>query len=202
MDGDLEFGLYSFLLPEVLCELPCDLSMCNKEIKVSALDCWVNPSVIGKFRMAVTEDKRDIFSILHDGGISAWTGDKKLLTLTVECQYLAERFDKSFDRFYVELTNVDELFLSIWPNPFDLPAQTLTEPSDIFKAELEILSADIKDEKVVIACNQHDRDFDYCGGNLTISCEKIKVFDQNKNELPIDQFDIICKSYWNEWSKK
>jgi len=152
--------------------------------------------------MTATEDIRDIFSILHDGGISAWTGDKNLLTLTVECQYLAERIDKSFDRFYVELTNVDELFLSTWPNPFDLPVQTLTEPSDIFKAELEILSADIKDEKVVIACNQHDTDFDYCGGNLTISCENIKVFDQNKNELTIDQFDVICKSYWDDMHKQ
>ena len=100
-------------------------------------------SVIGKFRMTATEDIRDIFSILHDGRISAWTGDRNLLTLTVECQYLAERIDKSFDRFYVELTHVDELFLSTWPNPFDLPVQILTEPIDIFKAEFEILSADI-----------------------------------------------------------
>jgi hypothetical protein len=152
--------------------------------------------------MTATEDIRDIFSILHDGTISAWTGDKDLLTLTVDCQYLAERIDKSFDRFYVELRQVDDLFLSTWPNPFDIPVQTLTELSNIFKAELELLSADIKDGKVVIACNQHDTDFDYCGGNLTISCKTINVFDQNKNELTIDQFDEICKCYWDEWSKK
>jgi hypothetical protein len=152
--------------------------------------------------MTATEDIRDIFSILHDGGISSWTGDRNLLTLTVECQYLAKRIDKSYDRFHVELAHVDELFLSTWPNPFELPVKTLTEPSDIFKAELEILSADIKDEKVVIACNQHDTDFNYCGGNLTISCETIKVFDQNKNELTIDQFDVICKSYWDDMHKE
>ena len=132
--------------------------------------------------MTATEDIRDIFSILHDGGISEWTGDKNILTLTIECQYLAELIDKSFDRFYVELTHIDELFFSTWPNPFDLLEQTLTEPSDIFKAELEILSADIKNERVVIACNQHNKDFDYCGGNLTISCETIKIFDHNKND--------------------
>ena len=152
--------------------------------------------------MTATEDIRDIFSILHDGVISAWTGNKNLLTLTVECQYLAERIDKSFDKFYVELSNVDELFLATWPNPFDLPVQTLTEPSDIFKAELELLSADIKDGKVVIACNQHDTDFDYCGGNLTISCQTIRVYDQNRNELTIDEFDIICKSYWDDMHKQ
>lgn len=120
----------------------------------------------------------------------------------MDCEYLAERIDKTYDKFYVELTRIDELFLSTWPNPFDLPVQTLTELSDIFKAELEILSADMKEREVIIACNQHDTDFDYCGGNLTISCERIKVFDQNKMELTIDQFGEICKNYWNEWSKK
>ena len=152
--------------------------------------------------MTAIEDIKDIFSILHDGTISAWTGDKDLLTLTVDCQYLAEHIDKSFDSFYVELRQIDDLFLSTWPNPFDLPVQTLTEPSDIFKAELELLSADIKDRKVLIACNQNDTAFDYCGGNLTISCKTIKVFDQRKNELTIEEFDKLCNDYWEEWSKK
>jgi hypothetical protein len=160
------------------------------------------PNVIGKFGMTAIKDIRDIFSILHDGGISACTCDKNLLILTVECQYLAERIDKSFDRFYVELRQVDEFCFATWPNPIDLPVRTLTEPSDIFKAELEILSADIKEEKVVVACNQHDTDLDYCGGNLTIVCETIKVYDQNKNELTIAALDKICNDYWHQASKK
>jgi len=152
--------------------------------------------------MTATEDIRDIFSILHDGTISACTGDKDLLTLTVDCEYLAERIDKSFDKFYVDLIKVNKLELNPWTNPIDLPTITKTDYSDIFKAELEILSADIKDDVVVITCNQHDTRFDYCGGNLTLSCQAIKVFDQNKNELTIDQFGEICKNYWDEWSKK
>lgn len=152
--------------------------------------------------MAATEDIRDIFSILHDGGISEWTGDKCLLTLTVECQYLAERIDKSFDKFYVELLSVDKLELDPWTNPVDLPVIIKTDLADIFKAELEILSAEIKDDAVIVTCNQHDTDFDYCGGSLTISCQTIKVFDQNKNELTIKQFGEIGKNYWDEWSKK
>lgn len=152
--------------------------------------------------MTATEDIRDIFSILHDGAISAWTGDKNLLTLTVECQYLAERIDKSFDKFYVELLSVDKLELDPWANPVDLPVIIKTDLSDIFKAELEILSAEIKDDTVIVTCNQNDTDFDYCGGNLTIGCQTIKVFDQNKNELTIEQFGEICKNYWDEWNKK
>jgi hypothetical protein len=58
-------------------------------------------NVIGKFRMSATNDIRDIFLILHDGTISAWTGEKNLLTLTVDCEYLAELIDKSFDKFFL-----------------------------------------------------------------------------------------------------
>lgn len=118
--------------------------------------------------MAVLQDVSDIFSIFHDGTIYAWTGDTQLLTLIIDCQFLAECIDKSYTKFYVELTQVDELSLSTWPNPFDLPVQIFTDPSLVFKAELEILSADIMEEKVVVACSQHNLAFEYCGGNLQL----------------------------------
>ncbi len=152
--------------------------------------------------MTEIENIVDIFSILHDGVISSWASDKNAMTLTVECRYLAESIDKSFDRFYVELSQVSELLFITWPNAVDIQVQTLTEPNDIFKAELELLSAEIKDGKVVIACNQHDSNFDYCGGSLTIICNRIKIFDQNKYKLTIDELDKISKKYWNEWSTK
>ena len=155
-----------------------------------------------RFNMAATEDIRDIFSIFHDGGISAWAGNKDLLTLTIDCEYLAEQIDKSFDKFYVELSVIDKIELDPWANPFGVPTVIKTELHDIFKTELEILSADIKDNAVVVTCNQHDTYFDYCGGNLTISCLSIKVFDQSKKELTIAQLDKICNEYWNEWREK
>ena len=95
-----------------------------------------------------------------------------------------------------------KLELDPWTHPVDIPTVIKTDFTDIFKAELEILSADIKDDTVVVTCTQYDTAFDYCGGNLTISCETIKVFDQNKNELTIAEFGKICKNYWDEWSKK
>lgn len=137
--------------------------------------------------MTATADIREVFSILHDGTISAWTGNKTLLTLTIDCEYLAERIDKSFEKFYVELINLDKLELDPWTNPIDLPTMVKTDFTDIFKAELEILSADIKDNAVIVTCNQHNPDYNYSGGNLTISSQGIKVFDQNKKELTIDQ---------------
>lgn len=152
--------------------------------------------------MTATEDIRTVFSILHDGTISAWTGDKNLLALTVDCAYLAKRIDKSFDKFYIELINVEKLELDPWTNPINLPTIVKTDYADIFKAELEILSADIKDDAVIVSCNQGYRDSDCSGGNLTICCQAIKVFDQNRNELTIEQFGEICKQYWDVWRKK
>lgn len=152
--------------------------------------------------MTATEDIRDIFSILHDGLISGWKGDKDLLTLTVECEYLAKEIDEAFDKFYIDLFNVDKIELAPWTNPIGLPTVVKTDFADMFKAELEILSADIKDDVVVVTCNQHDTRFDYYGGNLTISCKKIKIVDQNKHELTVDQLEEICKKYWDKWSKK
>jgi hypothetical protein len=102
--------------------------------------------------MTTPETIRAIFSILHDGSISAWSGDPYAMTLTIECRYLAARIAPSFDRFYVELLKVDTLFFTTWPHPVDAAAQVLTEPDDIFTSELEILNADILDGKVVIAC--------------------------------------------------
>ena len=150
--------------------------------------------------MTAVEAVRDIFSILHDGTISSWNGDATSLTLTVECQYLAELIDPSFDQFYVELGEVKELFLLTWPNPAYLPEQKLAQLRDIFAAELEILSAEIDDDRTVVVCNQHDTKFDYCGGNLVIDCATVKIYDQSKTVLRAERLNEICKSYWDRWS--
>lgn len=152
--------------------------------------------------MTVNQQIEAVFSILHDGTIISWGGDKKQLTLTVDCKYLAEQIDKSFDRFYLELSQIDELYFSTWPNPFDLPVQTLTKINEIFKAELEILTADIIDSKVVIAFSLSDKNFDYCGGNLTISCSSIKVFDQKERKVTFEELVEKGKDYWDEKRKK
>jgi len=135
--------------------------------------------------MKAIQDMCDIFSIFHDGAIESWEGNKDLLVLTIECHYLAERIDKTFNRFFVELKNIDFIEFEPWPNPIDLPVTIKTDLDDIFKAALEILYANVKDEKVVVDCNQHGVSFDYHGGNLTISCEKIQTYDQKRNSLTI-----------------
>lgn len=148
------------------------------------------------------QDIQDIFSILHDGLIETWSGNKNKLALKIGCTYLAELIDKSFEYFYVELFDIRKIEFFAWMNPISLEQKIFTELSEIFQAELEILSADKKADNVVVICNQHDTKFDYCGGNLTLSCQSIKVFDQSKRQLSIDEFDEICKKYWNHFGQE
>jgi hypothetical protein len=147
---------------------------------------------------ASTENIRDVFSILHDGVITHWTGDKNVLTLQVECSYLAKRIATSFSYFYIRLNDIHTLCLRTWPNPSDLPVRNLEALNDIFAAPLEILSADIREQEVVVECSQHNTAFNYCGGKLVLSCRDITVYDQDKNELSVDRLDEICQAYWNE----
>ena len=148
----------------------------------------------------VLEDIRDVFNIFHDGSIVEFSGDKNRLRLKIGCQYLAERIDKNFEFFHIELQKINKLKFDAWMHNVDLPSVCFIEMEQIFAAELEILSAEIKADFVEIACSQHDPEFDYCGGVLSLSCEEICVFDQGGNIVTVERLGKICKEYWEEWA--
>ena len=152
--------------------------------------------------MANAENIRDVFSVLHDGTIIEWAGDKNLLTLKIGCQYLAERIDSTFENFFVELFNINRLALVPWMNPIELEQEYFVELKDIFQAELDILSADIENDLVKVICNQRNVDFDYCGGTLYINCNEIRIYDQERNELTMERLDQIGREYWDEFARQ
>lgn len=147
----------------------------------------------------ILEDIRDTFAIFHDGTVAAWAGDRNLLTLTIECEYLAERIDKSFDKFYVELFKPHRLEFLPWSYPEEV-VESKTDIKDIFKEEFEILYAKIIDNAVYIDCNSHGNNS--YGGCMIVSCEDIKIYDQNKNLLTIDMLDKISNEYWDDLAKE
>jgi hypothetical protein len=153
-------------------------------------------------KMTSIEEIKDIFSIFHDGTIEGWSGDKNKLILKISCQYLAERIDKSFDYFFVELVNVTKLDLEPWMRNENDQAILKTELEDVFKASLEICFADLVNDYVSITCNQDDRDLDYCGGNLLIGASTVEVYDQNRNKLSLEALGGVCKAYWDEFEKR
>lgn len=145
----------------------------------------------------VQNDIRDIFSIFHDGGIVDCKGDLHKLTLTIQCKYLAELINPDFEVFYIDLIGINKLDFDPWMNPIDLEKIDFNSYEEYLKVDLEILSAEIKDDVVLITCNQHDTDLDFCGGNIIISANDFKLFDYNSKQLTIEQLDSICKKYWD-----
>ena len=152
--------------------------------------------------MTNTEYVRDIFSILHDGTIVEWTGNKDFLTLKIGCQYLAEKLDPTFEYFFIDLIDISKLALVPWMNPITLEQEYFVELKDVLQAELDILSAEIDNDSVKISCTQRDSNFHFCGGALYINCKGSKVYDQNKNEVAIDKLHQICNEYWDEFGRQ
>ena len=140
----------------------------------------------------------DIFSIFHDGTITDWKSIESGIELTIECEYLTELIDPEFSKFYVKLNKILELELEPWMQPIELPKEIKKSQYDIFKAELEILSARTENAIVKISCNQHNLEFDYCGGILKILAEKVTVKTENNSELNIKELNEISNSYWNK----
>ncbi|MBQ4805819.1 hypothetical protein J8L88_23380 [Aquimarina sp. MMG015] len=139
-----------------------------------------------------------IFSIFHDGTITQWESIENGIELIIECEYLAELIDSEFTKFHVELNKILKLELEPWMNPIELPKEIKKSPTEIFKAELEILSAKTENGIVEVSCNQHNLEFNYCGGILKILAEKITVKSENKDELSINELNKMSNSYWNK----
>lgn len=141
----------------------------------------------------------DIFSIFHDGTITDWERIENGLRLTIDCEYLAELIEPERTIFSLELTQIDKLSMDPWMNPIELESRLLTEPEDIFKAELEILSAEVEQDYVRISCNQHDTDFNYCGGTIHLSANAVVVKDEKNRVMTVENLHSICKRYWDKF---
>lgn len=150
----------------------------------------------------MTNEIEDIFATFHDGGITEWKGDLKQLTLKIECQYLGKEFQDDFENFYLLIHNIEHIELEPWMNPITLKKINKTELKEIFKAELEIGYAETVNGVVKISCNQHDTDYDYCGGNLLIKAQNIEIKNHLKQKLSPADLYKASENYWNKFSKK
>ncbi|MFD2909672.1 hypothetical protein ACFSX9_13120 [Flavobacterium ardleyense] len=141
-----------------------------------------------------------IFSVFHDGTIQNWKGNLEKLHIEVSCQYLAEIIDTSFDCFYIELQKIDKLELfTVIDNKID---NEINEPKiiqnikAIFNNEIDIFHAKIVENYVEINCWQINEQENYVANNLLLSCNNIKVFNQNKIEISIEKLFEISDYYW------
>ena len=102
-----------------------------------------------------------IFNIFHDGTITSAVLTDGNLSLDIEIGYLAMRVNPQFTRFRVVLNGISQLDFSPWPDNSESTREKLNDTHTIFEPELEILTADVKEQNVEIVCNQFSSHYDY-----------------------------------------
>lgn len=151
-------------------------------------------------RIEGLEDISDIFSIFHDGRICDCVVGGGELRLDVDVQYLAERINPKFKIFTVVLQKTDNVKFITWQSDLKSEKEEIFDVSKIFSLELEILESNVIDGLVRVVCDQHSPDCEYCGGELLFSSEVAIVTDENNKEYSIDELDVLCQEYWDEWA--
>lgn len=149
--------------------------------------------------MTTHQNLADIFSIFHDGTITDWSGDMHHLRLTIECEYLAELINPTFDTFYVELFGIEFLEFEPWPDPVDLPVILQTDIPAIFQTELGILNGEVGENCVKIICETLERNIGYVGGILHLNCSDAGMFNQQQQPITLDRLKEIATIYWNRF---
>jgi hypothetical protein len=95
--------------------------------------------------------------------------------MEIEIEYLA--INKNFTSFICEFINYEEINFKFWEED----NFTVIDSELLKKYELEIIEAEEIDNKVVLKCLSNLN----TGGNFYIQTETIKIYDQEKQEIPI-----------------
>ena len=145
----------------------------------------------------------DIFSIFHDGSITKFHDNGDNCIINIDCMYLAERINQDHLYFILKVNGLRELSLNVWPRNKDREPWVMTDPKQIFQAELDIFNSELINDKIVVRVGQEgDKTLDYSGGDLTFDCDSIEIFTQDFNIISYETLVNVCKHYWDEFGRR
>ena len=150
--------------------------------------------------IATINDKKisELFSIFHDGTISAWHSRNDIIELEIEIEYLAKRVSVSYSKFYLIIHNVRNFCFSTWPRDFNISPSLISDPDILFSTKPEILSSKFKNGLVEVAMGQDSAEYDYSGGVLSFKADDAIVTDESGKQYSITELTQICDDYWNK----
>lgn len=141
---------------------------------------------------------RDIFTSFHDGSIVHFCCEEDSLLLEVEIQFLAKRVDARFQKFFVRLAGLENVYFKTWPRGPKAESAVLVDMAAIFKPELEILDANLKENEIQVVCNQYSPEFNYRGGELYFCAASAEVTDEAGKVYSIDELAVLWGGYLGE----
>jgi hypothetical protein len=148
------------------------------------------------------EGVADVFSILHDGVIEQARSERSDLVLSVAIEYLARRVDPKMRTFTVRLRAVEALDFTTWPTDAAGVPVVIEDVASIFSPELDILSGEVADGRIHVACNQAEPGHGYCGGDLRFRAAAADVVDERGVGYSLERLAEIARGYWDEWSAR
>ena len=148
------------------------------------------------------EEKRDAFSIFHDGCIIEMAKVSDYYEMKVEIEYLAEIVEPGFSFFRIRFFGATAFEFRTWPHSQEAKSQKLTHVEEIFKPEYEILEANIVESRIQVICNQHSHEYDYGGGELYFVADSLVILDQEEKSYTIEELGQISTRYWENFSRE
>lgn len=143
-------------------------------------------------------DIATVMNDFHDAEIVLETATQNTLTWKINCEFLAELIDPTFDHFWIKVNRYETLRFVPWLKPIASPEEIWETPHQIFMTGLDILSARAHEETVIMSCLQHDPTHRFTGGMLSLTCESIEVFTQEWNSLEFLECKAIFQQYWSK----
>lgn len=135
-------------------------------------------------------DQVALWNLLHDGVIvglqGAVPGD---VTVEVEIAYLRSIFPEQGDRLRVLLASCSRLEL----HKTDGNSSAVTDRATIVAGELEILSAEQRDETVAVLVAQGGSNFAW----LILQYESAQVSVESGRAVPLEEVAEASRRYWD-----
>ncbi|WP_342543625.1 hypothetical protein MHH33_08960 [Paenisporosarcina sp. FSL H8-0542] len=132
----------------------------------------------------------EIFNMFHDGTLIGILNKSGNIELKIEIPYLAEMINEKFNYFYCELVNCKGIMLETWSDE----KEDTSDINTIIEYELEILDAQASKEGILVGCRSEK----IIGGNLHINSQNIKIYDESKKEISLDDLTRTFHWYWNK----
>lgn len=134
------------------------------------------------------DERIGIWNVLHDGEITAISGDDgETLTMFVSIPYLRRRLEPLGDSFVLTLSGLTRLEF----RNFDGTPSSLREELD--SGSPEILSTESKLMPVLIATTL---------GHLTLDFQSISFALDTGQAVEYETIEKACDAYWTEWNAK
>jgi len=134
------------------------------------------------------DERIQIWNVLHDGEITAISGDDgETLTMFVSIPYLRRRLEPLGDSLILTLSGLSRVeFYN-----FDGTPSSLREALDI--GSPEILSTESESMPVSISTTL---------GQLTLDFRRISFALDTGQSIDYEAIEKVCEEYWTEWNVK